>query len=146
MTKDTFINSFGEKMTREKPDDGRIRCGDYGILCAHWISQTPKELHQPLIHVFISVNSQGDYDDDEHLRRLIEVNIPRGDERDIKAAEKWGKRKLKKYYDVNFDCNVQIGVLDDLLFLLNTNRKIIRTIKERKASNGKKKDIRGLNS
>lgn len=124
----------------------RIKFGEFGIVCASYIRQLPKELHQPLIHVFISVNSQGDYDDDEHLRRLIEVNIPRGDERDIKAAEKWGKRKLKKYYDVNFDCNVQIGILADLLFLLNTNRKIMRTIKERKTSNGKKKDIRGLNS
>ena len=114
MTKDTFINSFGEKMTREKPDDGRIRCGDYGILCAHWISQTPKELHQPLIQILLSVASYGDYDEDHHLRRLIEVNIPRQNEKLIKARVKSATKHLEQHFERNIDCNIQIGILKDV--------------------------------
>jgi hypothetical protein len=42
---------------------------------------------------------------------------------------------------------VQIGVLADLCYFVETQTfKIMKTIKERKTSDGKKKDIRGLNS
>jgi hypothetical protein len=94
----------------------RICVGDYGILCARYIRQLPKELHQPLIHVFIRVVSYGNYDADEHLRRLIEVNIPRGNEKFIKRIERKTMKQLQKYEEENIDAVCEIGILKDLVF------------------------------
>jgi len=123
MTKDTFINSFGEKMTREKPSDTRISCGDYGILCAHWINQCPKELHQPLIQILLSISSTGDYDEDHHLRRLIEINIPRQDEKYIKRVVTSAAEQLKQHFEENIDCNLQIGILKDVAMCQTITRE-----------------------
>ena len=100
----------------------RICVGDYGILCARYIRQLPKELHQPLIHVFISVVSCGNYDVDAHLRRLIEVNIPRGKERFIKRVERKTIKLLQKHEEENIDVVCEIGILKDLVFC-NAMRK-----------------------
>ena len=114
MPKETFINSFGEKMTREQEDFKRITVGKFGILCSHWISQCPKELHQPLIQILLSLSSSGDYDEDHHLRRCIEVNISRQDEKFIKQVVKGAAEQLKQHFEENIDCNIQIGILKDI--------------------------------
>jgi hypothetical protein len=137
MTKDTFINSFGEKMVREKPsDDGtRIKVGKFGILCAHWISQSPKELHEPLIQILLSISSTGDYDEDHHLRRCIEVNISRQDEKFIKQVVKGAAEHLEQHFEENIDCNIQIGILKDIAMCKSINL-------EREKINEKREDKR----
>ena len=120
MPKETFINSFGEKMTREQPkqadddDSNRISVGKFGILCAHWISQCPKELHEPLIQILLSISNGGDYDEQHHLRRCIEVNISRQEEKLIKQVVKGAAELLKQHFEENIDCNIQIGILKDV--------------------------------
>jgi hypothetical protein len=129
MPKETFINSFGEKMTREQPkqadddDSNRISVGKFGILCAHWISQCPKELHEPLIQILLSISNGGDYDEQHHLRRCIEVNISRQEEKFIKQVVKGAAELLKLHFEENIDCNIQIGILKDVAMCKSITRE-----------------------
>lgn len=108
----------------------RIKTSEFGILSASYIRQLPVELHQPLIHVFMNVISFGDYDSDEHMRRLIEVNIPRGSEKYIQNVEKRAKQILDKYFDENVDAYIQINILKDLVFCKTMSERIKNDEKE----------------
>ena len=137
--KETFINCFGEEMQREE-DNTRISVGKFGILCSHWISKCSKELHQPLIQIITSISSTGDYDEEHHLRRLIEVNIPRQKEDLIKQVVKGTKEHLKLHYKRNIDCNTQIKILELIEFCNSISTK------ERNKNKDEKKTNRGSNS
>ena len=54
----------------------RIHTGSFGIYAAGLIVQTPKELHEPLIQIFLKMTCSN-YEQTNHMRRLIEVNIDR---------------------------------------------------------------------
>ena len=64
----------------------RMRAGQWGILVASVIRKAPERLHEPLTQILLNMDNLP-YDELHHLRRLIEVNIPRGKEKYIQRCE-----------------------------------------------------------
>ena len=73
----------------------RMRAGNWGILVASVIRKAPERLHEPLTQILLSMDNLP-YDELHHLRRLIEVNIPRGEEKYIQQCE------VQNFYQVLF--------------------------------------------
>ena len=73
----------------------RIQHGKWGILVASVIRKAPLRLHEPLTQILLSMDFLP-YDETHHLRRLIEVNIPRGEEKYIQRCENSARKLLEK--------------------------------------------------
>lgn len=101
----------------------RIKAGEWGILCSSEIRKLPVELHQPLILILLHMDCLNS-EDAHHQRRLLEVNIPRGDEKYIQRVEKAADKKLRKYPDENMDCVQIINALRDVVECIKISQKI----------------------
>ena len=113
----------------------RMRAGQWGILVASVIRKAPEKLHEPLIQILLSMDHLP-YDELHHLRRLIEVNIPRGEEKFIQRCEVAARKLLNKYPRKNIDCVSIIDALDHVVDLiqLSEERKILDDEKKNKTS------------
>ena len=100
----------------------RIRAGNWGILCASVIRKAPEKLHEPLIQILLNMDHLP-YDDMHHLRRLVEVNIPRGEEKFIQSCEISARKLLAKYPKKNIDCVAIIEALDFVVGLIQVHEE-----------------------
>ena len=107
----------------------RMRAGNWGILVASVIRKAPERLHEPLTQILLNMDNLH-YDELYHLRRLIEVNIPRGEEKYIQRCEVSARKLLEKYPKKNIDCVCIIDALDSIVELIQTTEEI--KLEERK--------------
>lgn len=99
----------------------RIRQGTWGVYCASIIRKAPKELHQPLIQILLSMEDYPDYNDHHHFRRLLEVNIAREDEKFIEECVNEATKVIENDKKKNDDCVVIIKTLSTIVGLINFN-------------------------
>jgi gamma-glutamyl phosphate reductase len=109
----------------------RMRAGKWGILVASVIRKAPERLHEPLTQILLSMDNLP-YDELHHLRRLIEVNIPRGEEKYIQQCEDGARKLLKKHPKKNIDCVCIIDALDHVVDLIQISeeRKLLEDEKK----------------
>jgi|8_EtaG_2_1085327.scaffolds.fasta_scaffold48311_2 Zn ribbon nucleic-acid-binding protein len=96
----------------------RIQTGSFGIYAAGLIVQTPKELHEPLIQIFLKMTCSN-YEETNHMRRLIEVNINRINDKLVQRVIKRADKLLKKHVEKN----------EDVIEIFNTLRNVVTEIK-----------------
>jgi len=116
----------------------RMRMGQWGILVASVIRKAPEKLHEPLTQILLNMDNLP-YDELHHLRRLIEVNIPRGKEKYIQQCEAAARKQLKKHTKKNIDCVCIIDALDHVVNLIQITeeRKILDDEKKEDKNPGK---------
>ena len=109
----------------------RIQTGSFGIYAAGLIVQTPKELHEPLIQIFLKMTCSN-YEQTNHMRRLIEVNINRINDKLVQRVIKRADKLLKKHVEKN----------DDVIEIFNTLRSVVTEInnQERNRTNENKRN------
>ena len=122
----------------------RIRTGDFGIYAAYIITRVPKEYHEHLTHIFISMSCYT-LEDKLHMRRLIEVNIPRQEEKKIIRYVKATQKLLRNNYDKNWDAVKIFNALYEVAECITITSEIEKE-KEREEINYEKENNKSKNN
>lgn len=122
----------------------RIRTGDFGIYAANIISRAPKEYHEHLTHIFISMSCYT-LEDKLNMRRLIEVNISRQKDKKIIHYVKATQKLLRNNYDKNWDAVKIFNALDEVVECITITREIEKE-KEREEIKYEKQNNKSKNN